>query len=57
MRCPACGTPHLAEARFCGQCGQNLGTAARGRWASAQRRFMTVMVCDLVEFNLPRCAP
>ena len=49
MKCPACGTPHPEEARFCGQCGRALGTPPLGRWASAQRRFMTVVFCDLVE--------
>lgn len=28
IRCPACGRPNRAEARYCAACGVNLGDAA-----------------------------
>ena len=35
MRCPACGTPAKPGARFCRQCGKNLGQSAEPSYAPA----------------------
>ena len=48
-RCPACGTPAPADARFCMSCGQELDTAAaRSRERPPEeRRQVTVLFADL----------
>ena len=54
--CPQCGTPSPWRALFCGQCGSPLPTQpaparpaeARRSHATAERRQLTVMFCDLV---------
>jgi predicted ATPase/class 3 adenylate cyclase len=42
--CPRCGHANQASQKFCGECGQRLARAA-----VAERRRITVMVCDLVQ--------
>ena len=54
--CPACGFENEPAARFCGGCGRPLGETPgpttnvppSPRTASAERRQLTVMFCDLV---------
>jgi class 3 adenylate cyclase/tetratricopeptide (TPR) repeat protein len=62
-RCPSCGRPNRSDARFCAGCGKKLLAAkpetvakpvmapaapASQASASAERRQLTVMFCDLV---------
>ena len=44
LRCPRCGAVNPQAQRFCGDCGAELQKAA----ADAERRYLTVMFCDLV---------
>jgi class 3 adenylate cyclase len=48
--CPSCGSRNPSNAKFCGDCGAKLEAAAMARpaTASAERRQLTVMFCDLV---------
>jgi class 3 adenylate cyclase/tetratricopeptide (TPR) repeat protein len=57
QRCPACGTENPASNKFCGSCGVGLAGGARttetpraGRpsGTDAERRQVTVLICDLV---------
>src|SRR3954471_22664833 len=48
MKCSHCGLENPSGMRFCGGCGRPLETAAAVR-ETPQRRYMTVMFCDLVE--------
>jgi class 3 adenylate cyclase/predicted ATPase len=51
--CPSCGTLLRAIAKFCSECGAALTGAAErvgacARDASAERRQLTIMICDIV---------
>jgi class 3 adenylate cyclase/predicted ATPase len=46
-RCPSCGAPSGAGARFCGNCGAALSDPG-DTWWSAEQRHLTVLFCDLV---------
>lgn len=51
MRCNACGFENPGGFRFCGQCGAALSAdagAAPAAPADAERRHVTVLICDLV---------
>ena len=47
MKCTSCGFENGPSARFCGGCGRALDDAASTR-PSAERRQLTVLMCDLV---------
>jgi class 3 adenylate cyclase len=61
--CPECGGPALAGDRFCAQCGASLATSPPGGSGPAasepepgpervrERRFVSIMFCDLVGFT------
>ena len=52
MRCGRCGIESAAGMRFCGACGAPLVEAPapwEGDANHAQRRHMTVMLCDVVD--------
>ena len=48
--CPTCGVANPAGMRFCGRCGAALEVphGHAGAPASAERRYLTVMFCDVV---------
>jgi class 3 adenylate cyclase/tetratricopeptide (TPR) repeat protein len=46
--CPGCGTENAERARFCGECGEPLATAAAIR---EERKVVTVMFADVVGFT------
>ena len=46
-RCPSCGAPLGAGARFCGNCGAALSDPA-DTWWRAEQSHHTVLCCDLV---------
>ena len=50
MQCPACGEMAHERARFCARCGAPLPDASEicQRSAEAERRRLSVMLCDLV---------
>jgi class 3 adenylate cyclase/predicted ATPase len=47
LKCPSCGA-HVAEARFCGNCGAQLPSAAADGWSTVGQRPLAVLFCDLV---------
>jgi class 3 adenylate cyclase/tetratricopeptide (TPR) repeat protein len=47
VKCTSCGFENLPSSRFCGGCGKTLEEAAPVP-ASAERRQLTVLMCDLV---------
>lgn len=59
LRCPACGAPNKARARFCDQCGRSLGTAERGARdigggppvEPGDRRIVTALFADIVDYS------
>jgi class 3 adenylate cyclase/tetratricopeptide (TPR) repeat protein len=48
-RCAVCGQDNPGGFRFCGACGTALATAARP--SAEERRLVTVLFCDLVDFT------
>ena len=56
VRCPACGEANAVRARFCNQCGRQLGpaTADGAPAASAEpgdRRIVTALFADIVDYS------
>jgi class 3 adenylate cyclase/tetratricopeptide (TPR) repeat protein len=59
--CPTCGTVNAPDAKFCGECGTALartdgvpstaGAILAGTGRVAERRFVSVLFADLVEFT------
>jgi hypothetical protein len=54
--CPSCGAPNDAEDKFCGECGKPLSstvppTAAKPKQPVAERRLVSVLFADLVDFT------
>ena len=56
--CPECGAPNSAAGKFCDTCGASLGmnaapsgTAELPHDATAERRQLTIMFCDLVGYT------
>lgn len=45
MRCPSCGAPVVADARFCSACGLEISPGPR---SAGERRQITVLFADLV---------
>ncbi|MGZ6341180.1 MAG: adenylate/guanylate cyclase domain-containing protein, partial [Candidatus Limnocylindrales bacterium] len=56
VRCPACGEANAVRARFCNQCGRQLGPAAADGAPAApaepgDRRIVTALFADIVDYS------